>query len=210
LDEAAVDVKTLHAEIGQLILENDFLEGALSKAGVPRTGSRPWGARLGCRAKAMIDREHTLGDGQGTRYRAELNVKVPGLDTLTADDVKKAIDKVVADPATVSAAPRKTVKLGMSADEVKKSLGEARRVSSREASLCYPRRHSRASSSPAPLSPVPSIPPRLAAGIMSTSILGGVGGGVSQNKTKKNYFGLSAVTSINVTVRLLPAIQSPA
>jgi hypothetical protein len=33
---------------------------------------------------------------------------------------------------------------------------------------------------------------------------------VSQNKTKKNYFGLSAVTSINVTVRLLPAIQSPA
>jgi len=32
--EAAVDVKTLHAKIGELTLENDFLEGALSKAGM--------------------------------------------------------------------------------------------------------------------------------------------------------------------------------
>ena len=31
--EPAVDVKTLHAKIGELTLENDFLEGALSKAG---------------------------------------------------------------------------------------------------------------------------------------------------------------------------------
>ncbi len=30
----AVDVRTLHAKIGQLTLENDFLEGALSKAGL--------------------------------------------------------------------------------------------------------------------------------------------------------------------------------
>ena len=30
----AVDVKTLHAKIGELTLENDFLEGALSKAGL--------------------------------------------------------------------------------------------------------------------------------------------------------------------------------
>jgi transposase len=30
----AVDVKTLHAKIGELTLENDFLSGALSKAGV--------------------------------------------------------------------------------------------------------------------------------------------------------------------------------
>jgi hypothetical protein len=28
----AVDVKTLHAKIGELTLENDFLEGALDKA----------------------------------------------------------------------------------------------------------------------------------------------------------------------------------
>ena len=30
----AVDVKALHAKIGELTLENDFLEGALSKAGL--------------------------------------------------------------------------------------------------------------------------------------------------------------------------------
>jgi len=30
----AVDIKTLHAKIGQLTLENDFLEGALGKAGL--------------------------------------------------------------------------------------------------------------------------------------------------------------------------------
>jgi len=30
----AVDVKVLHAKIGQLTLENDFLEGALTKAGL--------------------------------------------------------------------------------------------------------------------------------------------------------------------------------
>ena len=29
-----VDLKTLHAKIGELTLENDFLEGALSKAGL--------------------------------------------------------------------------------------------------------------------------------------------------------------------------------
>jgi len=29
-----VDVKVLHAKIGQLALENDFLEGALNKAGL--------------------------------------------------------------------------------------------------------------------------------------------------------------------------------
>jgi transposase-like protein len=31
---AAVDVKTLHAKIGELALENDFLAGALNKAGM--------------------------------------------------------------------------------------------------------------------------------------------------------------------------------
>jgi len=30
----AVDLKALHAKIGQLTLENDFLEGALTKAGL--------------------------------------------------------------------------------------------------------------------------------------------------------------------------------
>jgi transposase len=32
--EPPVDLKTLHAKIGQLALENDFLEGALTKAGL--------------------------------------------------------------------------------------------------------------------------------------------------------------------------------
>ncbi len=31
---AVVDVKSLHAKIGELTLENDFLEGALNKAGL--------------------------------------------------------------------------------------------------------------------------------------------------------------------------------
>jgi transposase len=30
----AIDVKALHAKIGELTLENDFLEGALTKAGL--------------------------------------------------------------------------------------------------------------------------------------------------------------------------------
>ncbi len=42
-----VDLKSLHAKIGELTLENDFLSGALSKAGLAER-------------KAMIDREHKL------------------------------------------------------------------------------------------------------------------------------------------------------
>jgi transposase-like protein len=34
--QPAIDVKSLHAKIGELTLENDFLEGALSKAGLLR------------------------------------------------------------------------------------------------------------------------------------------------------------------------------
>jgi len=32
--EPAMDLKAMHAQIGQLTLENDFLEGALTKAGL--------------------------------------------------------------------------------------------------------------------------------------------------------------------------------
>jgi transposase len=38
----ALDVKTLHAKIGELTLENDFLSGALGRAG--RSRSRPTSA----------------------------------------------------------------------------------------------------------------------------------------------------------------------
>jgi transposase len=34
LAATTVDLKSLHAKIGQLTLENDFLEGALTKAGL--------------------------------------------------------------------------------------------------------------------------------------------------------------------------------
>ena len=33
-EQAAIDVKSLHAKIGELTLENDFLEGALTNAGL--------------------------------------------------------------------------------------------------------------------------------------------------------------------------------
>jgi transposase len=33
-ESPAVDIKTLHAKIGELTLENDFLENALTKAGL--------------------------------------------------------------------------------------------------------------------------------------------------------------------------------
>jgi transposase-like protein len=36
----SVDVKTLHAKIGELTLENDFLEGALGKAGLLPSAKR--------------------------------------------------------------------------------------------------------------------------------------------------------------------------
>jgi len=42
---APVDLKALHAKIGELTLENDFLEGALTKAGSPQTKTCPRGPR---------------------------------------------------------------------------------------------------------------------------------------------------------------------
>jgi transposase len=38
--EPAIDVKTLHAKIGELTLVNDFLSGALSKAGLLPSAKR--------------------------------------------------------------------------------------------------------------------------------------------------------------------------
>ncbi len=70
----------------------------------------------------------TLGDGRGTRYRAELNVKIPGLDTMTPEEMKKSIDAVITDPATASAVESKTIKLGMTQDEVRKSLGNPDKI----------------------------------------------------------------------------------
>ena len=38
--QPAIDVKDLHAKIGQLTLENDFLSGALGKAGLLASAKR--------------------------------------------------------------------------------------------------------------------------------------------------------------------------
>ena len=38
--EPAIDVKTLHAKIGELTLANDFLVGALGKAGLLPSAKR--------------------------------------------------------------------------------------------------------------------------------------------------------------------------
>ena len=38
--EPAIDVKTLHAKIGELTLENDFLSGALGQAGLLPSAKR--------------------------------------------------------------------------------------------------------------------------------------------------------------------------
>ena len=45
--EPSVDVKTIHAKIDQLTLENDFLEGALTKGGITER-------------QTMIARKHKL------------------------------------------------------------------------------------------------------------------------------------------------------
>jgi transposase len=45
----AVDVKSLHAKIGELTLENDFLEGALTKAGLLSAKRRSTGRTI-CRS----------------------------------------------------------------------------------------------------------------------------------------------------------------
>ena len=47
---------------------------------------------------------------------------------MTPEDMKKTIDTVLADPATASAVQSKTIKLGMSPDEVKQSLGNPEKI----------------------------------------------------------------------------------
>ena len=48
----SVDLKSLHAKIGELTLENDFLEGALSKAGLTFAGALPLEIRSFSRARS--------------------------------------------------------------------------------------------------------------------------------------------------------------
>ena len=48
---------------------------------------------------------------------------------MTPEDMKKTIDTAITDPATASAVESKTIKLGKSPDEVKKSLGNPGKLS---------------------------------------------------------------------------------
>src|SRR5471032_2574231 len=56
----AIDVKSLHAKIGELTLENDFLEGALTKAGLlsapPSRSQVTRSIRICCAAWRLRDR----------------------------------------------------------------------------------------------------------------------------------------------------------
>ena len=58
--EPAIDIKTLHSKIGELTLVNDFLSGALGKAGLLPG------------AKTMIDRSHSL---PLTRQAREMGIR---------------------------------------------------------------------------------------------------------------------------------------
>ena len=47
---------------------------------------------------------------------------------MTPEDMKKTIDTIITDPATASTVESKTIKLGMSPDEVKRSLGNPDKI----------------------------------------------------------------------------------
>ena len=80
--EKPVDMKVLHAKIGELALENDFLESALTKAGIAGR-------------KAMIDRDHKLplarqakavGISRGSIYYRPRSVGEAGLGLMRRID----------------------------------------------------------------------------------------------------------------------------
>jgi hypothetical protein len=70
----------------------------------------------------VITAEPTLlSDGETTRYRSEIVFHIPGLESATSEQLKAIVDQVIADASIAHAA--KTVELGMTAEQVKGSLG---------------------------------------------------------------------------------------
>lgn len=120
---------------GQASQQKGFL-ASLSKTGQSRTlnpSETVYVTRLDIKQdtvhfELVTENVTTLGTGQSTRYRAEVNFHIPNLETMTPDDVKKTIDAVIADPATANAVESKTIKLGMGAEEVKKILGNPDKI----------------------------------------------------------------------------------
>jgi hypothetical protein len=122
-------------ENGQAVQQKGFLAG-LSKTGESRTlnpNEQVYVTKLDVKPdmihfELVTTNVTTLGGGNGTRYRAEVNFRIPNLDSMKPEDVKKAIDAVIADSATANAVESKTIKIGMSTDEVKSTLGNPDKI----------------------------------------------------------------------------------
>ena len=76
--QPAVDVKSLHAKIGELTLENDFLEGALNKAGL-----------LSAKHRDLVAYAEVLG-GIGPSNRAR-QAHRPDARALHRDGIRRAL-----------------------------------------------------------------------------------------------------------------------
>jgi hypothetical protein len=72
----------------------------------------------------------TFGSTQQERYRSEVVFRFPNgsLETMTPDDVKKAIDAVLYDGTVPVPVESKTIKIGMTGDDVKKSIGNPDKI----------------------------------------------------------------------------------
>lgn len=69
-----------------------------------------------------------IGNGDSTRYLAEVNIKIPNMDSMKPEDVKKIIDVSLAEASIANATQSKTIKIGMGPDEVKQSLGNPDKI----------------------------------------------------------------------------------
>jgi hypothetical protein len=122
-------------ENGQASQQRGFL-ASLSKTGQSRTlnpGETVYVTKLDVKKDAihlelLTQNVTTLRGGEGIRYRAELVFHIPSLDAMTPAEVKKSIDAIVADSATANAVESKTIKIGMSTDEVKAALGNPEKI----------------------------------------------------------------------------------
>ena len=122
-------------EDGQAAQQKGFL-ASLSKTNQSRTldpNETVYVTRLGVskntvHMELLTQKVTTLDCCGGTRYRSELNFRISNLDNLSPDEVKKIIDGVIADSATTNAVQSKTIKLGMTVDEVKKEFGNPNKI----------------------------------------------------------------------------------
>lgn len=81
----------------------------------------------------------TLAGGNTTRYRSKLVFRFPKkvLDTMSVDDVMKIIDSVIANAETATAVHSRTVKVGMSDEEVEDAFGTPETIADLGATKIY-------------------------------------------------------------------------